>query len=484
MICWESNPNPRPVVAFSDEEQIALFQSFIRIPTVSSTGVSSGSYNRAAKWLKEQCFSLNLDVVVLEPVKGKPIVLARWAGTETDKKLPAILLNSHYDVVPAMEEHWKHDPFSAVRTKEDGGRIYGRGTQDMKCVCVQYLLAIRELMVANQDASAKAMRRTIFLSFVPDEEIGGRDGMGAFLASPEFAALPPIGLALDEGLANDSPTGEYTVFYGERSPWWILVKAKGPTGHGSRFIEDPATHKLIRVAQKAIAYRNEQEERLGYNDSNTHTKCKGGCKHAQAKKLGDVTTINLTMLKAGVTGDGGKTWNLNVLPIEAEAGFDIRIPPSCPMETIKSLLDTWTAEEGLSWEFAPWVSRGLQRHYVTGVGADAGSLVGAVTDSEKTNSKKRKRKENQEEEEEDPWWKVFKDAAVAAGIKVCPEVFPAATDSRFLRKLGIPALGFSPMSQTPILLHEHNEWLGIQTFLNGVQVYKKMFPVLANSIAS
>ena len=50
----------------------------------------------------------------------------------------------------------------------------------------------------------------------------------------------------------------------------------------------------------------------------------GGCKHSQAKKLGDVTTLNLTMLKAGVTGDGGETWNLNVIPVrerEREAKY-------------------------------------------------------------------------------------------------------------------------------------------------------------------
>ncbi len=46
----------------------------------------------------------------------------------------------------------------------------------------------------------------------------------------------------------------------------------------------------------------------------------GGCKHSQAKKLGDVTTLNLTMLKAGVTGDGGQTWNLNVIPVRGWLG--------------------------------------------------------------------------------------------------------------------------------------------------------------------
>ena len=58
--------------------------------------------------------------------------------------LPSVLLNSHYDVVPCMREHWDCDPFEAVWDKTTG-RIYGRGTQDMKCVCIQYLLAIKRL---------------------------------------------------------------------------------------------------------------------------------------------------------------------------------------------------------------------------------------------------------------------------------------------------------------------------------------------------
>jgi hypothetical protein len=45
------------------------------------------------------------------------------------------------------------------------------------------------------------------------------------------------------------------------------------------------------------------------------------------KKLGDVTTINLTVLKAGVSSDGGKSYAMNVIPTEAIAGFDVRISP-------------------------------------------------------------------------------------------------------------------------------------------------------------
>ncbi len=52
-----------------------------------------------------------------------------------------------------------------------------------------------------------------------------------------------------------------------------------------------------------------------------------GCAHAAAKKLGDVVTLNLTMLRAGVTHNAGASYALNVVPSVAEAGFDLRIPP-------------------------------------------------------------------------------------------------------------------------------------------------------------
>ena len=48
------------------------------------------------------------------------------------------------------------------------------------------------------------------------------------------------------------------VFYGERSAWWVIITAEGPTGHGSRFIADTAVSKLMSVAEQALAYRKAQ----------------------------------------------------------------------------------------------------------------------------------------------------------------------------------------------------------------------------------
>lgn len=323
----------------------------------------------AAKWIADYARdTVGLtSCITTEYIKGKPVVLIEWPGTKPE--LPCILLNSHYDVVPAMPEHWDTDPFAAVRDAESG-RIYGRGSQDMKCVCVQYLVAILKLRRAGFHPT-----RTVHLSFVPDEEIGGVDGIGCLLASDEWKAIQPVGVALDEGLAN--PRDAFTVFYGERTPWWLLVKAEGATGHGSRFIKGTAVEKLMRVCDKALAFRKEQEEALG------HT---GGCSHARAKKLGDVTTLNLTMLKAGVPmagaegtaqGTSHERYALNVVPTEARAGFDVRIDPQTPTEDFRARLEGWCQEEGVRWEFADWTTP-LDGHYLTSIDRD-----------------------------ENPWWGVF-----------------------------------------------------------------------------
>lgn len=63
----------------------------------------------------------------------------------------------------------------------------------MKCVGMQYLEAIRKLK-----ASGFEPVRSIYLSFVPDEEIGGHDGAEKFVDSDVFKNLN-VDIVLDEG---------------------------------------------------------------------------------------------------------------------------------------------------------------------------------------------------------------------------------------------------------------------------------------------
>jgi aminoacylase len=270
----------------------------------------------------------------------------------------------------------------------------------------------------------------ILLTFSFETEIGG-SGMAAFLDSALYKSLPGIALALDEGLA--STTDVFSVFYGERLPWWVEVTARGPTGHGSRFIENTAVGQLLEFAQKAMEFRSGQRSLLGLDEHSN-------CAHAAAKKtLGDVTSLNITTLQAGVKA--GNSYAYNCVPPVATCSLDIRISPHMDPQSMGSLLDQWCLECGT-----------VEWNYIGGQGNQ--STTHAVTSTVSN-----------------PWYDVFASSLQKRGYQVEPSVFPAATDSRFLRALGIRALGFSPMRNTEIKLHEVDEYIPEHAFLEGIEVF-------------
>ncbi len=74
-----------------------------------------------------------------------------------------VLLNGHTDVVPVVGQSWSDDPFQLV---ERDGRLYGRGSVDMK----GFLACMLAMAPVFQDHDLKT---PILISFCFDEEIGG-----------------------------------------------------------------------------------------------------------------------------------------------------------------------------------------------------------------------------------------------------------------------------------------------------------------------
>ena len=118
-------------------------------------------------------------------------LLYTWTGT--DSTLAPIVLLAHQDVVPieaGTEAKWTEPPFGG---RIANGYVWGRGALDDKGSLVGTLEAVEHLVSAGVKP-----RRTVYLAFGFDEEVGGRRGaahIAALLASrhvhPEFA--------LDEG---------------------------------------------------------------------------------------------------------------------------------------------------------------------------------------------------------------------------------------------------------------------------------------------
>nr|XP_012218382.1 PREDICTED: aminoacylase-1 isoform X2 [Linepithema humile] len=318
------------------------------------------------------------------------------------------------DVVPVFEDKWTYPPFSAHM--DDNGNIYARGSQDMKCVGIQYLEAIRRLKL-----NGVRFQRTIHMSFVPDEEIGGVLGMKDFVHTADFKALN-VGFALDEGVA--CPEDHFYMFNGERSIWHVEINCAGNPGHGSIMLDNTAGEKLRVIIDRFTDLRTVEKSKL--KDPKI--------------KLGDVTSVNLTKIWGGV--------QTNVIPTDLTAMFDLRLAPTVDHEEFEATIKRWCEEAG------PDVTYSFEE--------------------------KNPKVENTKLDESNPFWIAFKKTCDEIGVKLEIGIFPGGTDSRFVRGVGIPALCFSPMNRTKILLHDHDEYLNKDIFLKGIEIYIKIIPAVAN----
>src|SRR6266496_820126 len=136
----------------------------------------------------------------LEKVNGYGL-LYEWTGSDPNRQ-PIVLL-AHQDVVPVepgTESRWTEPPFEG---RIAGGYVWGRGALDDKGSLVGILEAVEHLVAAGTKP-----RRTVYLAFGYDEEIGGRRGAARIADLLASRNVHPE-LVLDEGgaLANGLVAG-------------------------------------------------------------------------------------------------------------------------------------------------------------------------------------------------------------------------------------------------------------------------------------
>jgi acetylornithine deacetylase len=211
-------------VAIPRGDAVALARALIQIdsrnPTLAPDSPGEGDCARAlASVLDDWGFS----VETMENAAGRPNVVARLGPSDA----PSLMLNGHLDVVGV--EGMTHEPFAAeVR----GGRIYGRGSADMK----GGLAAMCAAAVAGVGSRAK---KQILIAAVVDEEYESL-GLRALLAS---------GVRADAAIITE-PT-RLAICPAHRGFAWFDVSLRGRAAHGSRYDigVDAITHAGLLLAE-------------------------------------------------------------------------------------------------------------------------------------------------------------------------------------------------------------------------------------------
>jgi succinyl-diaminopimelate desuccinylase len=344
-----------------------------RLVAIDTTNPPGRGYAACAELLEETLGELGLPGTMRRvdlPRRDPRFCLrAEWgAGSR------ALYLHGHYDVVPAQSPS-QFDP------RRDDGRIYGRGSADMKSGLAAMIYAI----VALRDAGFEPDGRVV-LQLVPDEEDGSRGGSRWLLDNHLLADAGAIGMLTPE------PTSG-VVWNASRGAITQRVTVRGRESHvGLLHAGDNAFERMLDVAAAFRQLRDELAE------------------HRTAYAIDPPEAGRSILLLGGIASSGS---GFNVVPGQASFTLDRRPNPEEDLDAerarLAALVDRFRAE-GYSIDVET-----LQEAFASGSPED-GPLATALADC----------------------------VAEVEGTRPAFELCPGVLETRWYARLGIPAYAYGP----------------------------------------
>lgn len=275
---------------------VELMERLIAYPTVSTE-----SNLEMIVFLADRLSAAGARVEMQQDAGGTKANLFATIGPEEPG---GILLSGHCDVVPVADQDWTTDPFAMA---ERNGRLYGRGTCDMKGFIAA---AVAMAPVFDQAAG----RRPIHFAFTYDEEVGclGAQALAQLLHGREV--LPSVAIigepTLMQVIEGHKGCNEYSVHF------------TGLEGHGS------TPDRGVNAVEYAVRYVGrllELKERLKARAP------------AQSRFDPPWTTINTGALGGGIAH--------NVIPGRARVDWEMRPVQAGDAAFVKADLSAFCADE-------------------------------------------------------------------------------------------------------------------------------------------
>ncbi len=264
-------------------DPVALTQEILRLDTVNPPGNEEACARALGSILERAGFRTRYHSFG----PGRVNLLADIGGC--DERAP-LCFTGHIDVVPLGAAPWKKDPFAG---ETDAGRLYGRGSSDMKSGVAAFVAAAVQM--------AGHLERTPGLTLVitAGEETGCE---GAF----HLQRAGVLGRAGAVVVAE--PTSNYP-FVGHKGAFWLRAVTTGVTAHGAMPEQgDNAIYKAARAVGKLEAFRfpNPPHGLMGQ------------------------ASLNVGTIQGGL--------NFNSVPDRAAIGIDIRTVPTVDHQQLLATL--------------------------------------------------------------------------------------------------------------------------------------------------
>lgn len=255
---FETQETTETIDYSTSDEAVQRLAQAIRIPTISEdvTKISDNPFDQFKAYLPSAYPEVYKTMDTLSI--NKYGLLLRWKGKDASRN--PILFLAHYDVVPVAgyeggEEHlsaWDYPPFSGEVAE---GRIYGRGTLDVKSMLLAQLEAATTLLIDSFQPE-----QDIWFAYGFDEEVGGAEGavkMAEYFKEKNitFDAVYDEGsMVVAPGIAGiNRPLA--LVGVAEKGFCTLNITVKGMGGHSSM---PPRKSSLVLAAEIIEKLNNKQ----------------------------------------------------------------------------------------------------------------------------------------------------------------------------------------------------------------------------------
>ncbi|MBN2049671.1 MAG: M20 family metallopeptidase [Spirochaetales bacterium] len=284
--------------ALDPKELITLTADLVKIDSVirPETGnTESEVVSFIAEWIRRE---LKIEPLMEEVQPGRENIIVTL---DSGNPGPVLMFEGHTDVVSEGDrEKWKHPPFGAVI---EDGRLYGRGSCDMKAGVAVNLLTAKALI-----SSGVSWKGKLRLGIVCDEEnmmIGIKDYIKKGHADDVDACLV-------------SEPEENQLCLSMKGAIRALVRVHGRMAHGAMPLTgiNPNT-RMARIILAFEDFERSEKDRCGKD-----------------KFLG-LPSVTFTVVQAPPEGEPRQ---LNVMPSQAVGYVDIRTVPKQDHDTIRRTL--------------------------------------------------------------------------------------------------------------------------------------------------
>jgi succinyl-diaminopimelate desuccinylase len=257
----------------NERNAVELTKELLQFDTINPTGDETGCARHLGDLLADAGFRVDY-----HPYGERRTCVVASIGGKADKR--PLGLTGHIDTVPLGASPWRKDPFAG---ETDAGRMYGRGSSDMKSGVAAFVVAA--LAFRDRLAGSPGLELVI-----PGGEETGCEG--AFHLARKLGALGRAG-----ALLVAEPTSNYPLV-GHKGAFWLEARTHGVTAHGS--MPERGDNAVYKAARAVAA--------LEHFDFGI----------APHPLLG-APTLNVGTFHGGL--------NINSVPDEARIGIDIRTVP-------------------------------------------------------------------------------------------------------------------------------------------------------------